>query len=825
MADLDVESYVDDVVVPIQTGWSPHNNYFRVYRIRPDASDAEVDDALSDMPDHWGAAGLRQHALAFDRLHACHEQAAVVLRDPARRARHRATVEREHRALVAVVRHRLHGAPAMPPGEVAALVGAAEGRWSRPDVVAALAAAGAEVRAADPLPRPVRPKRWQRLREHLADLPHDSLWEYLTGTPDLDGASTQAVGLEARRKLLRVARDRAADAERSVIALVRLWIGEPGGLAAVLAHELVADLAAAAVCGYAAVRDLADPKRCAAANLPPDPDALAYAVWAARAESPWTAGYTTAVAERRLRDALALLDAHPLPELWWRTRGELADRLARLDTELAHALALIDTAPEDAAARLLAVGRELADNAVAEGLRRCPAAPPGAVDATVDGDRVVVRWRPSPSTAGRIGYRVTRGAITLAAETRTLSVVDEDVPVGPDLVYTVTTVREGEPGMSASSEPVAVRPEVTDLRVTSEPGMVVGEWCLPRAALRAVADRVGDGAVMAGDTGFVDQQVTPGHEYVYRVRVDYPEGRSSGVVARVVCLREPDAVADLRAVASGDVVELTWTPPGGALVEIRVLTRPGGEKPGVVRPEQADHVGPLLAASRTGRARVDAADLALGRTFVPVTVSGPLAAIGTAAVLDISPARVDGLRATRFGPEVRLTWHWPAWAHDALVVWRPGAPPDGPADAAARRMPTTRTAYLSRGVRVSAAEPGDHWFGVCVADRGDYGPLTTVWSPCPVQARYRISGRFRTRAIAVEGDAGLPDVVVVAQTGRRPLAPEDGMTLAVLPGGARTSGTEFAVPAALRRPVYLRAFSLDDSVWLRHPDPRELVVR
>jgi hypothetical protein len=829
MAGFDVVSYAEEVAGPVQTGWSPHRNYFRVYRLPLEAGQSEVATALADLPTRWGTPELRQYALACERLHACHDEATAVLSDPTRRTRHRSSVEHEHHALVEVVRHRLHGAPAMTPEEVVALVRSARGRWSRPDVLAALDAVGATAREPDPMQRPAPPKRWPQLRKHLTDLPHGTLWDYLSNTPELDGVHTTVADVETRRQRLRVSRSRAADAERSVLMLVRLWVREPGGLAAALAHELVADLAAAAMCGYPAVRDLVEPARCAAAGLPSDPDVVAYAAWVARDEAPWTDAYTAAVDEHRLRDALALLESHPLTESWRGVRDELRATIARLDAELTWAGLVAHSAPEDAAAAYLLTGQQMRDPATTEGLRRCPAAPPAAVvAAVVDGTDVVVVWRPSTSTVGRIGYRVCRGAVVLAEETAESMFLDRDAPIGPELFYAVTALREGEPGGTAVARPVTLRPEVADLRVTTEPGVVLGRWRLPRGAVRAVVHRVGsDREVIASETGFVDRPAVPGRACTYLIQAEYPAGRSHGLEVQVVCLGEPNEVVDLRAVAEGDVVDLSWTPPGGEAVEIRVLSRPEAAPPGIVRLAQAALAGPSVAASRTGWARVPAAALAGGRTLVPVTVSGSVAAIGQAAAVSMPVLRVSRLRAERFGPQVLLTWHWPAWAQDVLVVWRHGSPPTGPADPAARRLRISRTAYLSRGVRVSAAEPGEHWFGVCVADQDQFGPLAVVGSPCPAQVRYRVHARAlsRTRAVVAESEVDLPEVVVLGQSARRPLTPDDGVVLATLPGGDRVSRAEFTVPPALRRPVLLRAFALDDSVCMCHPDPRDLVVR
>ncbi|WP_223165932.1 hypothetical protein, partial [Lentzea indica] len=252
-----------------------------------------------------------------------------------------------------------------------------------------------------------------------------------------------------------------------------------------------------------------------------------------------------------------------------------------------------------AAVRYLAIGRELADPAVAEGLRRCPAAAPTAVSAVVDGAEVVVNWRPSPSTAGRIGYRVCRGATVLTKESAAPPVVDRDAPVGQQLVYTVTTLREGVPGEAASTEAVAVLPEVADLRLTAEPGVVLGRWRLPPGAVRAVVRRTGwDSEVVSSGTGFADWQVEPDTTYTYRVLVEYPEARSHGIDVQVVCLGEPSEVTDLRAVAAGDVVDFSWTPPRGDAVDIRILTRPEAAPAGVVRLDQAVPAGPLVATSR-----------------------------------------------------------------------------------------------------------------------------------------------------------------------------------------------------------------------------------
>src|SRR5262249_47568752 len=237
-----------------------------------------------------------------------------------------------------------------------------------------------------------------------------------------------------------------------------LWLDEPGGLAAVLRHEMVSELATEALLGYDAVRYLAsaDPERCAAARLPHDPDVLAYAVWCARTGgAPWERDYAEAIAERRLASALAVLNARPLPRPWTSIRENLHHTVDRLTGELARARKLEEAAPEDAAAAYLAIGRELSDPAIEAGLLRCRALAPERVTARLDGDRVVVTWTPSRSTAGRIGYRVARGATVLVTDTTALTITDLP-PVGVPCVYTVSATREGVPGKPATSSEVTV---------------------------------------------------------------------------------------------------------------------------------------------------------------------------------------------------------------------------------------------------------------------------------------------------------------------------------------------------------------------------------
>lgn len=456
---FDAARYVEDVVKPVERGWPPTGNLFRVYQLRAMAGQSEVDTALAEVPRCWGRPELRAHGTGCARLRACHDAAAALLRDGGRRAAHRDAVDAGLRTLAEVVRHRLHGAPAMPSAAVDELVRASAHRWTRLDVHAALDRVGAAEREPVELLAATVPTQGRQLGDSLAEVSYANLWDYLTCTPGLAGASTTVVETEARRRRLRVSRDRAATAETLLLTLVRRWLAQPGGLAAVLRHELVTEMAGQALCGYGAVRAPAlDPDRCAAARLPTDPDVLAYAVWCARADVPprWQTEYADAIAERRLTEALAMLDTHPLPAEWIDVRDRLRATFDRLTGALARARELEESSVEDAARRYLMVGRELSTVDVTEGLRRCRPAAPETVTARVAGHGVLVRWTASPATAGVIGYRVTRGAVVVTENTDALTAVDTP-PVATPVVYTVTTTRNGLPGGTTESPEVTVQ--------------------------------------------------------------------------------------------------------------------------------------------------------------------------------------------------------------------------------------------------------------------------------------------------------------------------------------------------------------------------------
>src|SRR5262249_42317088 len=109
-----------------------------------------------------------------------------------------------------------------------------------------------------------------------------------------------------------------------------------------------------------------------------------------------------------------------------------------------------------------------------------------------------------------------------------------------------------------------------------------------------------------------------------------------------------------------------------------------------------------------------------------------------------------------------------------------------------------------------------------------FGPMETVVFRGRPEARYTVQRipwfRHGTHLVTVDGVNPLPEVAIVAKSGARPLVLEDGVELGRLPGGAAPSVRRLSVPDWLQRPVFLRGFTLDEAVLLRHPDPRDLIV-
>ncbi|TDV57465.1 hypothetical protein [Actinophytocola oryzae] len=847
---FDSDRFVDEVLKPVQDGWRPDGDLFRVYLLSPEATDSgTIRAALAEVNRRLGGQQYRGFKRACEQLRAQHAAATATLTDHSKLTAHRREVAAHRRKLGASLRQELRGAPGMSTADVQARVRQSKGALTPTTVRAALEEIGA--RELDPveLPATPEPRQWTDTPNLLSQLHHNSLWEYFATT--LGSATPTARDLETRRERLRVSRDASTSAETTLLKRVQQWL-EAGELVTVLRHELLAALAAQVTYGYAEVASAAAgaAERLRPLGLPADAGAVAYATWcrhlasAAAAEPAWHDDYRAATRDLRLRHALAVLDGQPgLSDEWRTRRDELTAQLAALDAEVATYRAIEGTDVEAAVAGYHRIRERLSDREVDTAIERCRPAPPGSASAVATGGRVVVSWRPSTATEGRIGYRVTRGGTVVCEETAGLETVDEDPPGGTPLTYQVHTLREGSPSARAArTGTVTVLRDVLDLDLRGEPDGITGRWRLPSGASGAEVTRDGRPIRDVGSSRFADRDVRPGrsHDYVVRATYRLADGttaRSGGVHASARCQEVPLPVTDLAAEVDGGEVTASWTPPARGDVEVLALA-PGVDPPGhdVLPVAKARSYGTVVRSvgpAGTGRlrGRLDAADKR--QRLVPVTVLGELAAIGTPCTVDVRHGSVRSLRTGRRGATVQLTWEWPAGATAARVVWRTAAKPTGPTDPDASVLDVTRVTYDSSGVSLPVPD-GDHWFGVCtVLTDGrarSFGPLVLKREKTRATVDYTIErGPFwrpRLRVLVVRGEPGLelPAIVVTARSGLRPLDADDGEHVLRVEAGTAPVRAEFTVPAGLRRPVHVRAFARDDRTVLVPSRPDQLVL-
>ncbi|HEY3607241.1 MAG TPA: hypothetical protein VGL06_07055 [Pseudonocardiaceae bacterium] len=839
----------EDVLKPVQDGWPPKDDLFRVYLLPTDVADERtITAALAGINSQFTNQRYRGFRRACESLRAQHQAATVVLTDPARRKSHRQRIDELSAKLTESLRQRLNGAPGLPSAEVAALVKSSKGTLTRTAVRAALVrAGGAELDPAE-LPALVEPVQWIETRGLLSQLQHDSLWSYLATV--LNGPSTTTTEIGRRRDELRVSRAAEAVAETAVLKRAQLWI-DAGELVAALRYEVFDDLRAKVNFGY---QDVAAGAKAAGGRLrqlglPADPALVAYAVWCARPgnggnRAPgWQDDYQQSISELRLRAAVAVLDAQPnLPKEWAERRDKLVKQLSALDAEVVRCRALESTDVEAAVEGYRRIREQLADPDVIAAIERCrPAEPRSAAGRVTDG-QVVISWSPSTSRVGRIEYRVTRGSTVVCAETGVCEAVDASPPGGTALVYSVHTLRDGNPSARAArTAEVTMLAEVAGLELHGGPAAISGRWTLPDGAVGATVSRDGKPVPGAGLTTFVDRQVRPGVTYQYLIRARYrlsagAAGYSDGLSATSSCQEVPVAVTDFTAEFQEGELVASWKPPPSG--EVQVLEFAAGDQlpaPDVMPAARAMRNGrPVRPGTPGGPGQLRARSVTAGNRVVllPVTVLGELAAVGTPYAVDVRHSPVRGLRLRRLGSTVELTWEWPAGATVARVVWRSAAKPSGPTDPDAAFRDVTKVTHDSKGVTIPVPE-GDYWFGVCTVIRDDkedsFGPLVLTGGSMTATARYTVD-RVRRRGpwvLTVEAEHGqeLPPMTLRAKAGVRPTGPHDGMELESIKAGPSPIRVEFRVPPELRRPVHLKACSLDDGVVLVASRPDQLIVR
>lgn len=885
---FDEKRYREEVLKAMAEGWPPSEDLFRCYQLSLDVDDEQViARALKTVQSHVN--NTRRGAEWAAVLRKQHERAKQTLTTPALRQQHRQQVLQRRQEISPLVQAEVAGLPAVPPAAVTRIVGRVAPRFIRDDVEAALA--DLRVVHRTPLQLPPRaklPVSWSEVRGALAALErrsaggapgYTSLRDYLLET--FATVRVEAAALVDRKR--RSHGDRPGDGatyEAKVLVATMKW-RDDGLLEEVLRTELLEQLASAARLGLPRLQQEVRRADVTAVlldlGLPGDLDDLAFAVLCATrfpddAAPAWLVQYDSALRSRDLRGALSILESQgQLPQGHVEKREELRHRVAALDADLGCARSLESSDPESAAQLYVEVGRTLDDPDVAAGLARCHPAPPPEARATVEGDRVLIRWTSSPARVGVVTYRVLRGEKrrpVAGASTVVLDgvdaheAVDAAPPAGAPLHYAVVALRDGVPSRAAAhADPVVVVRDVADLQVTAGQGYVEGSWRLPAGATGAAVERTvrssGDRCpgssssplaipALSGDS-FRDRSVHEGVTYEYRVQAEYrgtggAMQRSAGLTRRARAQQRPAPVDDLGYEVRGELVVVTWTAPPVGDVEVRLVEEEPAVEPGQVLPRSAVRtMGTVLhAVGPTGRSGLQAMlpSHTVRRWILPLTVLDELVAIGRPIELHRNLPPVSGLRATRLGSAVRLSWKWPPQVGEVEVTWTRARSSDQPD----QRVTTTRTVtlagYLHTGVHWDVGA-GDHSFTVSPLARIDgdrvLGPERAVQASVPREVYYHVvkrgwpRPRYALVVDAVDGVA-LPTIHLVARPGVPPQEVADGIECLVLPGsGDEGKGVvgEF-VPPPHRQLLHLRAFpagsgSSGIALLPRHPDQLRIV--
>lgn len=590
----------------------------------------------------------------------------------------------------------------------------------------------------------------------------------------------------------------------------------------------------------------------------PGPDA------GARAEAEVRALLADNLLREAQREVVDLPEGHGLR----RAVAERCEQVAALVRGAEEALR--GDRPEEAA-RALASAVEVAadDKVLADRLAEIAPAAPRSVAARVRGRGAVVSWQPSPSLAGGVRYRVERvtgrgtaARSTVVGELAGTELVDPELPVGTDALYSVVAVRGGRaPSPPVGSDPVMLTPDVADLRLRSGRYSVTGSWRVPEEAVRVEVLRAcgapprgsGDGVVVSTDgSGFQDHMVEPGREYFYRVRVVYLTSAgltrtSEGLVRRAAPGPGPLPVSDLAVERREGTTVVSWPPPPLGRVSVWVGPRepawPRGTRLGehdlaAFGAEAGEVPGPV-ADGRIG-ARVPVPP---GTSYVlAVTVAGEDRVAGAHRRVTEVP-QVRELRAQRFGSTVRLSWAWPEHAASALVLWGPpGAEVGGGVEGAigGGRAFCSRRRYEREGGFEAVMGPDSVEVSVCTVVPDGAGEAMSA----PVRARvpgavvvaYRVEPagwwrRERMVHLTAETSGEVPEIAVVYAHGRvQPHSVTQGQVLATFPAGPRHAGEHAQVrvrPPHGSGPGWLMCFVVSeaegaDRVRLRQPSVREL---
>lgn len=377
---------------------------------------------------------------------------------------------------------------------------------------------------------------------------------------------------------------------------------------------------------------------------------------------------------------------------------------------------------------------------------------------------------------------------------------DIGVESGVPWYYAVFAVRgEVLSATAACAGPCVLTADVEQVQVTPGDGSLTLQWSVPPNADRVEVwrqvgrepSRRGDGQQVASTlTGAQDTGLQNGTTYGYLIHVVYADQARTGVApasgglkVRAVPVAPPRMVSDLRAQDTNGVIQLTWTPVPGALVELRWTDGPSAAVAGtVISRRTADRYGALIPPSSPGSASWTPGRQGVFRV-TPITVSGDVATLGQEALVT-TVVEVAQLRSQVVGRTIVLTWQWPAGVEDVMVRWSSDGFP-GIADAQGAKV-SRRVYETKQSWDIQAAKPSRHYITVftkapgvevysagarLLEAMGDVAQVTYQ-----VKIRKTLFGKLEGASIELTSDrsAALRGVVVRAKAPLPPVAPTDG---------------------------------------------------
>ena len=469
--------------------------------------------------------------------------------------------------------------------------------------------------------------------------------------------------------------------------------------------------------------------------------------------------------------------------------------------------------------KALAVAADLPD--ARDGLKRLAPDPPSALVVDVAGETVALRWTPpAPDGLGDYRYRVVRkvgGTPSQASDGATVAEVDTPESIdrgatpGRVVGYAVFTIRNGVTSISgASAAPVAMLPDVRDLRAVGSQGVIQLSWSLPPGATGARAVRIGTAgapdrplealAEHAEERGLDEDRV-----YRYRVSASYRglDGRTQDAQGVEVVANSAEAIANvgpitLRREADGRV-ELAWPPLARGTCKVLrspvPLLMPVGSR--ITTGEAGKLAGTWIESARIDGA-TDLEPPTVGVChYTPLVFLNGSATVG-AAVGYSTVSDPSDLRAVRAGGggRVHLRWRWTPRAVETFVVASQGRPPVRPDEpgsmtTAVHEGDYSRQGYFAISLPTEASSVGSWHIAVFSVVTADGVKLispgleptarTTVPGPNPeITISYQLRrpgfpGRPWTLTIQTEPPGSpVPPMALVSHPRTVPLAADDG---------------------------------------------------